>query len=49
MIGTADPIVGDEDELERVAWVPLEEAVAAMEPFGGMYPPVREYLQKTLG
>jgi 8-oxo-dGTP diphosphatase len=49
VIGTADPIVGDEDELERVAWVPLEEAVAAMEPFGGMYPPVREYLQKTLG
>jgi 8-oxo-dGTP diphosphatase len=49
VIGNADPVVGDDDELSAVRWVPLVEAVAAMEPFGGMYPPVREHLAAMLG
>ena len=45
--GTA-VIVGDEDELAEVRWVSLAEADELMEPFGGMYAPVHEYLSRKL-
>jgi 8-oxo-dGTP diphosphatase len=48
VVGNAEPIVGDDVELSAVKWVSLDEAVAAMEPFGGMYPPVRQYLESVL-
>lgn len=43
-----DVIVGDTDELEWVGWVPLAEAAERMAAFGGMYPPVYEYLADVL-
>jgi DNA-binding transcriptional regulator YhcF (GntR family) len=43
-----DVHVGDKEELAAVRWVTLAEADAAFEAFGGMYPPVHDYLRKVL-
>jgi 8-oxo-dGTP pyrophosphatase MutT (NUDIX family) len=40
-----DVFVGDEDELAEVRWVSLAEAD---ELLPGMFPPVREYLEKRI-
>lgn len=47
--GKADVFVGDREELADVRWISLEEADAAFEPFGGMYPPVRDWVRRALG
>jgi excisionase family DNA binding protein len=47
--GKADVFVGDREELADVRWVSLEEADAAFEPFGGMAPPVHDWLRRALG
>lgn len=44
-----DVFVGDNEELADVRWVSLAEAEEALAPFGGIYPPVREYLAAALG
>lgn len=46
--GDPDVFVGDEEELKAVRWVSLTEADEAFAPFGGMFPPVREYLAGTI-
>jgi 8-oxo-dGTP diphosphatase len=46
--GKADVFVGDAEELADVRWISLEEAVEAFEPFGGMYAPVHDWLQRAL-
>ena len=38
--------VGDETELDKVRWVSLDEAD---ELLPGMYEPVHDYLERTLG
>ena len=38
--------VGDAEELAAVRWVSLAEADEAFAPFGGMFPPVHEYLRQ---
>ena len=40
-----EAIVGDEAELNAARWVSLDEAAELMPD---MYPPVREYLSRTL-
>lgn len=45
----AEVFVGDTEELADVRWVTLAEADEAFAPFGGMFGPVHEHLQKTLG
>lgn len=40
--------VGDEDELAEVRWVTLAEADELTAAVGGIYPPVREHLERTL-
>ena len=44
----ADVFVGDSEELADVRWVRLTEADDAFASFGGMFPPVHEYLRATL-
>lgn len=43
-----DLVIGDDDELSEVRWVSLAEADELMAPYGGMYPPVHEYLERVL-
>jgi 8-oxo-dGTP diphosphatase len=45
--GTA-VIVGDEAELSEVRWVSLAEADKLTAEYGGIYPPVHEYLERVL-
>jgi excisionase family DNA binding protein len=47
--GKADVFVGDREELADVRWVSLEEADEAFEAFGGMAPPVHDWLRRALG
>jgi 8-oxo-dGTP pyrophosphatase MutT (NUDIX family) len=47
--GKADVFVGDRDELADVRWVSLEEADEAMAAYGGMYPPVHDWVRRALG
>lgn len=47
--GKAEVFVGDRDELADVRWISLDEADEAFAPFGGMFPPVREYVRQALG
>jgi 8-oxo-dGTP pyrophosphatase MutT (NUDIX family) len=44
----ADVFVGDSEELADVRWVSLDEADEAFAPFGGMFPPVHEYVRNAL-
>lgn len=46
--GAPDVFVGDEEELTAVRWVSLADADTAFEPFGGMFPPVHDYLSRAL-
>ena len=43
-----DVSVHDAAELEWVGWLPLAEAAERMAAFGGMYPPVYDYLADLL-
>lgn len=41
-------MVTDDDELSEVLWVTLAEADELTAAYGGIYPPVREYLERVL-
>lgn len=47
--GAEEVYVGDSEELADVRWVSLAEADEAFAPFGGMFPPVHEYVRAQLG
>ena len=47
-VDETDVFVGDSDELADVRWVTLAEADEAFAAFGGMFPPVHEYLRARL-
>jgi 8-oxo-dGTP diphosphatase len=41
--------VNDDDELSEVRWVSLAEADMLTAEYGGIYPPVHDYLERKLG